>query len=380
MKQQKSKLQDVSQGDIHNYDSILKYFNDEPAVQNKKSVYHSITFVTTGIIEFDGGQTTMLHLGTLLSQKGYEVYYLSYVPQSQEEMERNAEANYENYQGTCLSYEHLDTHQSDIWFATLWESAYVIKNKSGYKMYFVQDYEPYFYPYGDRYQLAKKSYNLGLHMISLGPWCAKMIEENCPNHGKIDQITFPVDLANYPFKKRDFDKYESKKTFDLAVYTKWDSPRRAPINLQMVLKNTERLLEEKDGIRLRIHYFGSTKDKKFINGENLGKLSKAEMNDLYRKCDFGIAPSMTNFSLVPFEMMSTGLPFIDFKEGTGKYFIPNEFSFSVAMDEKALVDLFMTVKEHVNYLKENNDKTQQFLQTIQWTHTLNDFVKIIENI
>ncbi|WP_334351559.1 glycosyltransferase [Companilactobacillus sp. HBUAS56257] len=380
MKQQQYKLKDVSQGDIHDYDSILKYFNDKPAVQNKKSTYHSITFVTTGIIEYDGGQTTMLHLGTLLSQKGYDVYYLSYVPQSQKEMEHNAEANYENYQGTCLSFDKLDTHESDIWFATLWESAYVIKNKPGYKMYFVQDYEPYFYPYGDRYQLAQKSYNLGLHMISLGPWCAKMIEKNCTQYGKIDQITFPVDLVNYPYKKRNFDNYGTKKTFDLAVYTKWDSPRRAPINLQMVLKNTQKLLEIEDGIRFRIHYFGSTKDKQFINGENLGKLSKSEMNELYKKCDFGIAPSMTNFSLVPFEMMSTGLPFIDFTEGTGKFFIPENCRFNVHMDEKELANLFMTVKENVDVLKNNNEKTQQFLQTIQWSHTLNDFVKIIENI
>ncbi|MQS76908.1 glycosyltransferase [Companilactobacillus halodurans] len=380
MQKQEHKIQDVSNGDIHDYDSILKYFNDQPAVQDKKDVYKSITFVTTGIIEYDGGQTTMLHLGTLLSKKGYDVYYLSYVPQTTEEMEANAEANYHNYQGTCLSMDVLDTHKSDIWFATLWESAYVIKNKPGYKMYFVQDYEPYFYPFGDRYQMAKKSYELGLHMISLGPWCAKMVQDNCSGHSKIDQITFPVDLESYPYQTRDFDAYAGKKTFDLAVYTKWVSPRRAPINIQLVLMNTKKILEERDGVRLNIHYFGSDKDKKFINGENLGKLTKQQMRDLYDKCDFGIAPSMTNFSLVPFEMMSTGLPFIDFKEGTGKYFIPKDCSFSLNFDENALANLFMTVQNDVSYLKDNNTNAQKYLKTIQWSHTLKDFVNIIESI
>lgn len=379
LENKKTELKDVSQGDIHDYDTILQYFNNKPVVQEKKDVYNSITFVTTGIIQYDGGQTTMLHLGTLLSREGYKVYYLSYVPQSKEDMEANARANYEDYQGTCLTMGKLDSHKSDIWLATLWESAYVIKNKSGYKMYFVQDFEPYFYPFGDRYQLAKKSYELGLHMISLGPWCADMIKKNCDNVGKIDKITFPVDLEHYPYKRRSLKCYANSNTYELAVYTKWDSSRRAPINIQLTLMNTQELLK-KDGIKLNIHYFGSDKDKKFINGDNLGKLNKQQMRDLYDRCDFGIAPSMTNFSLVPFEMMSTGLPFIDFKEGTGKYFMPKNTCLNVNFDEYNLSNLFIGVKDDVDYLKGTIDNAQKYLQTIQWDHTLRDFVKIIESI
>ena len=140
----------VQEGNIHDYDTILDYFNNQPVQQDLKSSYHTITFVTTGIIAYDGGQTTMLHLGTLLTQAGYEVYYQSYVPQSKTEMENNAEFNYPGYQGICVEMKDLKRHQSDIWIATLWESAYIIKNLPGYKLYFVQDYEPYFYPFGYR--------------------------------------------------------------------------------------------------------------------------------------------------------------------------------------------------------------------------------------
>ncbi|MCT3345453.1 glycosyltransferase, partial [Lacticaseibacillus paracasei] len=101
MKPAKTKFSDVPDGSIHQYDQILKYFNDQPADQTKPRG-NRITFVTTGIIGFDGGQTTMLHLGTLLANAGYDVYYLSYVPQSQDEMIQNAEFNYPGYKGTCL--------------------------------------------------------------------------------------------------------------------------------------------------------------------------------------------------------------------------------------------------------------------------------------
>lgn len=379
MKPVKTVMQDVPQGDIHEYDSILKYFNYEPAKQEKKDVYHTITFVTTGIIAYDGGQTTMLHLGTLLSQEGYDVYYLSYVPQTRQEMAQNAEFNYPSYQGTCLDMSQLDEHKSDIWIATLWESAYVIKNKPGYKMYFVQDYEPYFYPFGDRYQLAKKSYELGLHMVSLGPWCAKMIRENCQVNSPIDQINFPVNLESYPYQKRDFSRYQNKKTFDVAVYTKWRSPRRAPINIQLTLKNCQKILAN-HGVKLNLHYFGTEKDAQFISGENLGKLTQAEMIKLYHESDFGIAPSMTNFSLVPFEMMSCGLPLIDFKEGTGKYFLPTGSYLQTSFNEKDLAQAFLNASQNSFVIEKRVQRGVAHLQSITWKQTLTDFAAIIEKI
>ena len=50
--------------------------------------------------------------------------------------------------------------------ATSWDTVSFVKKLSGYKMYFVQDYEPYFYPFGELSLLAKKTYEQGLHMVS----------------------------------------------------------------------------------------------------------------------------------------------------------------------------------------------------------------------
>ncbi len=52
---------------------------------------------------------------------------------------------------------------------------------------------------------------------------------------------------------------------------------------------------------------------------------------------------MTNFSLVPYEMMSAGLPLIDFKEGTGSYFLKDGTYFSCHLDER---DLAKHSKQH----------------------------------
>ncbi|MCO6542834.1 MAG: glycosyltransferase [Lactobacillus sp.] len=375
----KTKVASVQEGSIHDYDDILGYFNNKKAQQDLKSRYHSLTFVTTGIEAYNGGQTTMLHLGTLLAHSGYDVYYQSYVPQSQASLQNNAEFNYPNYQGTCLATDQLSQHQSDIWIATLWESAYIIKNLPGYKLYFIQDYEPYFYPFGDRSQLAQKTYELGLHMISLGPWCQKMIQANCQINSPLEQINFPVDLDRYPYSQREFNSYSHKKCFTLAVYTKFNSPRRAPINLELLLNNCTKILNNK-GYQLEINYFGTDKSKTFINGHNLGKLTQPQMVSLYQQSDFGIAPSMTNFSLVPFEMMSTGLPFIDFQEGTGKYFIPNKCCFYTHFDENELADLLIKLSKNTNSLQQATNNARQHLYSITWEHTLRDILNILTNL
>ncbi len=374
-----TKVPPVPEGNIHAYDDILDYFNNKPVQQKLSSKYHSITFVTTGIIAYDGGQTTMLHLGTLLAQAGYQIYYQSYVPQTKAEMENNAEFNYPGYQGTCIEMKDLTNHQSDIWIATLWESAYIIKNLPGYKIYFVQDYEPYFYPFGDRYQLAKRTYELGLHMISLGPWCKKMINENCQVNSPIDEINFPVALDRYPKIDHDFNEYPSKNELNLAVYTKFSSPRRAPINIEIVLRNCEKILKKRN-FKLNINYFGTEKEETFINGHNLGKLTQPQLVDLYHQSDFGIAPSMTNFSLVPFEMMSTGLPFIDFYEGTGRYFIPDHCCFYTHFDEQELADLFTHLLQNPNLLSKTVENATNHLHSITWDKTLKDILTILKNL
>ena len=85
----------------------------------------------------------------------------------------------------------------------------------------------------------------------------------------------------------------------------------------MLKKLKEDLLQE--GITLNIKYFGETKDFICDGGENLGKLNKSQLLDLYNSSDFGMVASLTNISLVPYEMLATGLPIIEFKEGTFNY-------------------------------------------------------------
>ena len=100
----------------------------------------------------------------------------------------------------------------DIIVATEWRTVYRIMDFDAYKMYFVQDFEPIFFEMGERYLLSKKTYELGLHIVSLGKWNVDTVVKSCDVKGQIDYIEFPYEKTEYTFVKRNFEKIKERTT------------------------------------------------------------------------------------------------------------------------------------------------------------------------
>ncbi|MDD5935896.1 MAG: glycosyltransferase family 1 protein, partial [Clostridiales bacterium] len=277
---------------LENYSTSV--IENEPPKQIK-----TIMFVITRMVRFHGGQTSVLRLGTELSKLGYSVYYAVYKNQSKEEMQICASSNLAGFEGTLISsaaFKKLQSKKSpDVIVATSWDTVSFAKRFSGYKMYFVQDYEPYFYSFGELFLLAKKTYEQGLHMVSLGDWNKDMILKNCDVISPIDTIDFPYEKSEYPKSERDYLSYQKKKKFTIAVYLKYYGKRLPCIIPYMLDKVSEYF--RKDGIVLDIKYFGEAKSFSSEGGTNLGMLNKQELRNLYEEADFGLVASMSNISL-----------------------------------------------------------------------------------
>lgn len=359
-------------------DKILKVVDFTPIENKIPEKVEKVTFIIPGMPLYSGGHTSILRLGTELSKNGYDVRYFSiYDNETLEEMKSNAEATLAGYKGTFIdgSIEDIET---DVVIATQWDTVYHAKKINGYKMYFVQDYEPYFHLYGECFLMAQKTYELGYHMVSLGAWNKATIERECNVNSQIDTVTFPYEGKEYYDKGRDFDKYPHKNKFNIAVYVK-DTGKRAPYITQYMLKKLkEDLLQE--GITLNIKYFGETKDFICDGGENLGKLNKSQLLDLYNSSDFGMVASLTNISLVPYEMLATGLPIIEFKEGTFNYFFPEKSALVTSFDYKELRKLFTDAIKNPETLKYLNKTSKEFLSTLSWKNTGKEFVDILNKV
>lgn len=97
-------------------------------------------------------------------------------------------------------------------------------------MYFVQDYEPYFSKFNEKFLLAKKTYELGAHIVSLGSWNIEMIRKECNTTSKLDALSFPYEPNEYSLSvKRNYLSYAHKKCLKL-LYIRKKNERESPIS------------------------------------------------------------------------------------------------------------------------------------------------------
>ena len=73
--------------------SILDVVDFTPIVNEMPDKVKTITFVIPGMPAYSGGHTSILRLGSELSKSGYIVNYVSFTPQSIEDMKKNAVIN-----------------------------------------------------------------------------------------------------------------------------------------------------------------------------------------------------------------------------------------------------------------------------------------------
>ena len=325
-----------------------------------------------------GGETSALRIFHYLSENGFHVDVCCYDSDNTELMQKNAIVNVNGFGGKFISFNTAKQKKYNFCIMTNWISVYYGKKLSGYKIYFVQDYEPYFKEVGDQSCLAKKTYEFGLHIISLGIWNLKQINQNCITSSEMDFIDFPFEPNEYPYKKRDYSIYSTKKTIKLVIYIKRVG-RRIPIIMQYLIQKTQKELA-KSGIQLEAYFFGlNPKDKVFI-GKNMGKLSKLELCQLYYKADFGMVASITNMSLVPMEMHACGLPLIEFIDGSYQHFLGKDTAILIDYDYKVLTRKLLHYLKHPSELEEMNTRARVQFKSYTWKNTCKQFKTLIDNI
>lgn len=357
--------------------SIVRDEDFKPVCNEKPKNKKKILFVIPGMRPYSGGHTSILRLAFHLHKLGHEIAYVSVENQSVADMEKAAKINLEHYAGAFYGIDRLESASADIVVATSWETVFFAKKIKGYKMYFVQDYEPYFYGYNELFLLAKKSYEMGFHMVSLGQWNKWKIEKECKK-GKIDVVDFPYENKEYHFKNRNFASYQKKKKIILAVYIKQEG-KRLPNLIQLMLVGLKKEFNAL-GKELEVRFFGLNKADKVLLGTNLGKLRHKELERLYHKADFGMVASMSNISLVPYEMLATGLPLIEFKNGTFEHFFGEDAAILTDFSYEELFDKMQEAIREPWRLEEMQKRAGRILCGLSWEKTGEQFNQIIEEI
>lgn len=189
-----------------------------------------------------------------------------------------------------------DMYEADVLFATSWQSAYTVYNSTirAKKFYFVQDYEPYFYPVGGLAILAENTYKMGLRGITAGGWLEKKLHED---FGMVtSKFDFGSDSSVYKLQN-------GTERNEIVFYARPTTSRRA-FELGVITLN----LFHKMHPEYTINFIGwDVSDFKIpFPHKNLGILTHDELNTLYNKCSASLVMSLTNMSLLPLELLSSG--------------------------------------------------------------------------
>lgn len=200
-----------------------------------------------------------------------------------------------------------DLPASDIAFATIWMSAYVLLkyNQTKHKYYFIQDYEPLFYEGGSMSALAESTYRFGFTGVVNTPGLLWAVNQRHDLEG-VSFIPAVDKQYYYPSQRIQNPKQRRLRIF---FYARPNNPRNA---FELGILIIEKLLK-KYGDKIEVVTAGANWDESQydLKGSitNLGLLaSLKEVGDLYRTCDIGFVYMLSKHpSYQPFEFMACGM-------------------------------------------------------------------------
>jgi glycosyltransferase involved in cell wall biosynthesis len=178
--------------------------------------------------------------------------------------------------------------------ATSWETAYPVlaSPARGARCYFVQDFEPSFYPAGSAALLAEATYSFGFHGVTAGPWLARRLRRDYDMPA--DHFDFGCDLEHYALTG-------AAERFGICYFCRPSTPRRAHELAVVALDLFAARHPE-----VEIHTYGESPGTLPFAAVDDGLLTPPQLGALYRRCAAGLVLSATNASLVPHEMLAAG--------------------------------------------------------------------------
>jgi glycosyltransferase involved in cell wall biosynthesis len=285
------------------YAGIIKRTRQQKHIDDQKM---SISFILPPFIKGSGGHNKIIDLAKGLAERGHEIRIFLQNESENYPIEK-AIVDYGLDKLGIKIYVGLTTmFTCDALIATFWQTAYMVKQYESFAkrtFYFVQDFEPYFYPMSENYILAENSYRLGLHVISYGPWCKQVLKTRY--HLEADWVPFYINKEIY------FPRSDIKRRDNLIIFfARPEMPRRC---FWLGIQALEQFVKRNNS-DVEIALFGS-EGVSHINipfpYTNLKVLTPKALAELYNRATLGLVFSPTNPSMVPFEMMACGLPIID---------------------------------------------------------------------
>lgn len=182
-------------------------------------------------------------------------------------------------------------------FATGWETAYpaYLDRSAARRFYFVQDFESSFYPLGSEALLAENTYRFGFHAITAGGWLSHKLSTEFGM--STDHFDFAVDKTRYNVTNR-------QRRNEIFFYARPVTPRRA---FELGLLALTEFAKQRPDVTINLAGWDVSNWNVPFTYNNLASLEISELNSVYNRCAAGLVMSLSNLSLLPLELLSSGV-------------------------------------------------------------------------
>jgi O-antigen biosynthesis protein len=255
--------------------------------------------------------------------------------------------------------------------ATSWQTAYSVRNfqTTAHRIYFVQDFEPWFYPAGSDQTFAEETYNFGFVGITAGQWLARKLATDYAMTTHALGFSYDTELYR-PLPKRE-------TTRQVFFYARPSTERRGFEMGLCVLAEVTRQLPD-----VRVVLAGGDLSSYEIpfNHMDVGSVSLAELPDLYSQCDVALVLSFSNLSLLPLELMACGVPVVSNRAPCTTWLLSDENTKLAEPNPKALAGAICDVLENKNEYERLRVASLRTAQGTSWRREAEKMAAILSEL
>ena len=317
-----------------------------------------------------GGHRTIIQNVNALIKAGYECDI--FVEENGKDTSETVKQKINEWYEPCTAGVYVGFNfqkEYDLLFATGWQTIeFVRKLDAKKKAYFIQDFEPWFFPMGDQYIITENSYRYGFLPVTIGKWLSYKMQNEFNMASRY--FDFGADLNIY----KPLDNIEKENAI-CFVYQPEKSRRCDFIGLR-ALKLVKMMKPD-----VKIYLYGSNVDAKFeFECENLKIIPIAKCNELYNKCKVGLCMSASNPSRIPFEMMSAGLPVVELYRENNIYDLPDEGVLLSEPTPEAIASAIVHLLDNPDVCKEMSNFGKQYMKDYPLERGFEQFLSAVNDM
>lgn len=319
-----------------------------------------------------GGHRTIFRMIAALEADGYQCGIYIYGHVGQARFSRDLTRKSRNWYSEVKAKTHLGLEGMDpsaVIIATNWISAWWLKSirTSAQKMYFVQDFEPWFYERNSFYSFAEETYSFGFRGITAGAWLSAHLSSV---YGmKCNAIELATDYQDEELERT------KNKVPRIFCYVRPATGRRG---LESALVALEMLKSR--GVDFVVDFVGADSlpyDVSF--GHKIhGIVGEAKLKRIQQRVDVALILSLSNLSLMPIDFMALGVPVVHNKGHWLTWFLNSENAVLTELSPRSISEGLEEVLVNEEYRSLIVSGGRKSVENLSWKKEGHAFTAIVK--